>query len=222
MTDFATLRQTMIERQLRPMGVLTPTILTAFAHLPREWFVPATHQALAYADVALPLIHGQEMLKPGLQGQLLQALQVQPSEHVLEVGTGTGYLTALLAKLAHRVTSVDICEELLLQAQQNLVVSRSLNVQLHCADYAQGPTEVATYDAIVVTGALATVPSAFYRALKPGGRLVAILGKSTVQAVCLIQSIAGVWQSQSLFDCQTSYLAHALMPEAFHFEEVRL
>lgn len=217
MVDFSSLRQTMIERQLRPNGVLSDTILAAFAHTPREIFVPDTHQAVAYADMALPLNHGQQMLKPSVQGQLLQALQVQAGEHVLEVGTGSGFLTAVLAKLAHRVTSVEIFEDILLQAQQHLVSSGCHNVQLQCADYAQGPTPVATYEAIVITGALVALPPSFYQALKPGGRIVAILGSAAPQRACLIQKVADIWQTQSLFECSTPYLVNASSPDPFHF-----
>lgn len=217
MVDFSSLRQTMIERQLRPMGVLTDRIVTAFAHTPREVFVPQSHQTMAYTDLALPLGHAQEMLKPSVVGQLLQALHIHAAEHVLEVGTGSGYLTALLAKLAHRVTSVEFFEDLLLEAQQHLISVGCHNVELRCADYAQGPTELGVYDAIVVTGAVHTLPPSYYQALKPGGRIMAIVGQGGLQQACLIRQVAGRWHAQSLFECSTPYLVNASTPELFHF-----
>lgn len=216
MTDFQQQRQHMLERQLRPVGVLNAAVLAAFALVAREDFVPPAYRDLAYADVVLPLDEGQEMLKPGAQGQMLQALNLKASDHVLEVGTGTGYLTALLAQLAHRVVSVEISEPQLLQAQQNLLTHHCANVQLKCGDYAQGP-DTGLYDAIVITGALRQVDPKFYRALRPGGRMVAILGVAPLMYAYVIQEIAGQWQCQPLFELVTPYLTHAVLPDAFHF-----
>lgn len=208
-------QQQWIERQLRPVGVLTESILNAFKHTPRERFVPKAERHLAYADMSLPLSHGQHMLSPSVQGQLLEAAALKASDTVLEIGTGTGYLTALLAQLCHKVVSVEIYEDLLLDAQQALVDLRCTNVQLVRDDYANRLE--GQYDVIMVTGALYDIPQSFYAALRPGGRLVAIVGQASWLQAYVMEQQHGQWGSRVICPVATSYLVHAQPPAAFHF-----
>src|SRR5436190_17768604 len=124
-TDFQAARNTMVEQQVRPWDVLDPRVLEAMAAVPREQFVAAAYRTLAYADMPLPLAHGEAMLKPVVEGRLLQALELQPGAEVLEIGTGSGYLTACLARLAREVVSIDIHEEFTRQARARLDASAS-------------------------------------------------------------------------------------------------
>lgn len=218
MMDFAQQRSLMIERQLRTVGVLDAKLLAAFQTTPRHDFVPEAYRALAYADIAIPLDHQQTMLQPGIQAQLIQALAIKPTDHVLEVGTGSGYLTAILAQLAHRVTSVEIFDDLLMRAEQKLRAAHISNVTLRCRDYAEGPKEgIAHYDAILINGALATVPASFYQVLKPRGRMVAIIGQMPSMSACVLTQAMGQPHVTRLFETSAPYLVNATMPDAFHF-----
>ena len=218
MMDFEKQRSIMIERQLRTVGVLDAKTLAAFQSTPRHDFVPEAYRELAYADIAIPLDHQQEMLPPAIQAQMIQALAIKPTDHVLEVGTGSGYLTAILAQLAHHVTSVEVFEDLMMQAEQKLHATHANNVTLRCRDYGDGPKDgAAHYDAILINGALAMMPESFYNALKPSGRIVAIMGQAPSMSACVIANVDGKWQVMRLFETQALYLVNATQPDAFHF-----
>ena len=208
----------MVERQLRTEGVLDARVLAAFQTTKRENFVPSAFQDLAYADSELPLPHDQVMHKPSVQARLIQALHLQATDHVLEVGTGSGYGAAILAQLAHQVTSVEIFEDTFSRAQQKLTETHAHNISLRCRDYAEGPNAcVAQYDAILINGALSSLPANFYKALKPHGRIVALLGQGPAFTACLIEQRDGVWQETRLFETNVPYLVNAPLPETFHF-----
>ncbi len=172
-TEFA--RQQMVNQQVRAWNVLDATVLQVISTVPRERFVPASFVALAFADTQIPIGHGQSMMTPTVEGRLLQALGLRRSDNVLEIGTGTGFLTACLASLAASVTSVDIHDEFLRTAARHLEDIGIENVDLVTMDATQElPKD--HYDAIAVTGSIQTFDPRYVEALRPGGRLFVIVG----------------------------------------------
>lgn len=214
--NFLQQRILMLERQLRTVGVLDASVLQAFACLAREDFVPFAYRDLAYADTIIPLSHQQALLSPGVSGQLLQALALKPTDQVLEIGTGSGYETAILAQLAQHVTTVELYDELLQAAKQRLEHVRVHNVTFVNADYALSGLDSQGYDAIFINGAVASIPLAVYDAVKPQGRLVVIMGQAPRMKACLVTRRAGVWQANCLFETVAPYLVSA-PSAAFHF-----
>ena len=206
--DFEAARNTMVEQQVRPWDVLDPRVLAAISTVPREQFVPAAYRALAYADLPLPLAHGETMLKPVVEGRLLQALELQPGDEVLEIGTGSGYLTACLAHLSREVLSIDPFADVTAQARARLDALGINNVRLETVDaFAFAPTR--QFDAVAVTGALAALPAAFTRWLKPGGRLFAVVGQSPVQTAQRFTWRGEHLHAEALFETDIPYLRGA-------------
>ncbi|MCX7114569.1 MAG: protein-L-isoaspartate O-methyltransferase [Gammaproteobacteria bacterium] len=167
----------MIKQQLRATAVLDEHILSLFESIPREQFVPPAYQAFAYSDMQIPFNHTQRMMTPSEEGLLLQALKLQGHETVLEIGTGTGFLTALLSRLCKKVVSVDIDADLITQAKKKLNKHDCHNVELYCGNAYEGWPSLAPYDCIVYTGALAQLKEALFVQLQPQGHLFAVLGK---------------------------------------------
>ena len=216
--DIEKARFNMIEQQIRPAEVLDTRVLDTIATTPREAFVPAEYRDLAFSDTNIPLGHGQAMMKPILEARLLQALDVQPTDKVLEIGTGSGYLTALLAKLGAHVFSVEIQPELLEQARARLAAQGIDNVTLEQGDAAHGWDGNNPFDVIVITGSLPILPESFQRGLTVGGRLVVIVGSAPAMDVRLITRVAeDSWTSESLFETELPALANAEQPSAFVF-----
>jgi len=182
-------RFNMIEQQIRPWEVLDQRVLDLLSTVPREDFVPEAYRKLAFTDMNIPLGEGQVMMSPKVEARILQALNVQDDETVLEVGTGSGYVTALLANLAKQVFSVDINPEMTRQAGEKLAAHDITNVTLETGDAARGWDAHAPYDVIVVTGSLPLLPDAFKQALKVDGRLLAIVGDSPIMGVLLITRV---------------------------------
>lgn len=208
--SLAVARRNMVENQVRPWEVLDARVLDVLATLPREAFVPAAYRALAYTDVALPLGHGEVMLKPVIEGRILQALLPAPGERVLEIGTGSGYFAACLARLGRHVTSIDNRQAFTDGARARLQALAIANVECLHADALAGFTPPAPFDAIAVTGAVAEVPPAFMEWLAPAGRLCVIRGHSPVmQAVLLQRAGDGGWIEDRLFETDVPYLAGA-------------
>jgi protein-L-isoaspartate(D-aspartate) O-methyltransferase len=207
-TDFQALRNTMVEQQVRPWEVLDPRVLAAMTAVPREEFVPAAYRSLAYADLPLPLAHGEVMLKPVVEGRLLQALELRPEDEVLEIGTGSGYVTACLAHLARAVMSLDAFADVTAQARARLDARNISNVRLETGD-AFAWTPGREFDAIAITGALAETPEAFARWLKPGGRLFAIVGRSPVQTAYRYTWRGETLHAEPLFETDIPYLRGA-------------
>jgi len=198
--DYAHARELMVEQQIRPWDVLDIKVLDVLARLPREAFVADAHRALAYADVELPIGHGQKMMKPVIEGRTLQALDLQPTDEVLEIGTGSGYQAALLGYLAQQVTSVEIDSRLVTFAQQNLQMNNVTNVKVETGDGRNGwgSTE---YDAILVTGSVPVVPDALKYQLRVGGRLVVVVGQAPVMTACRItRTTAASFETVNLFE----------------------
>jgi protein-L-isoaspartate(D-aspartate) O-methyltransferase len=206
--DFQTARNTMVEQQVRPWEVLDPRVLEALGAIPREQFVPAAYRTLAYADLPLPLAHGEMMMKPVVEGRLLQALGLGAGDEVLEIGTGSGYLTAVLARLAREVVSLDLLEDFSRTARARLDGMGIGNVRLETAD-ALSWAPARKFDAIAVTGAVATIPEDFRQWLKPGGRLFVVHGASPVQSAVRGTLRGDQLHLEGLFETDIPYLRGA-------------
>lgn len=203
-------RRNMVENQVRPWDVLDARVLDVLATLPREDFVPPRHAALAYADVALPIGEGEVMLKPVVEGRILQALLPLAHESVLEIGTGTGYFAACLARLAGHVTTIDHRVAFVEAAREKFKAFAFANIDCRQADALAGFAPAEPFDAIAVTGAVAELPPAFGEWLKPGGRLFVVRGRApAMQAVLLQRAADGGWIEDRLFETDVPYLAGA-------------
>jgi protein-L-isoaspartate(D-aspartate) O-methyltransferase len=217
--DFEQARFNMIEQQIRPWDVLDQRVLDVIAATPREAFVPEKYQTtLAFSDISIPLDHDQYMLPPKLEGRMLQSLDLRPTDKVLEVGTGSGYLTACLARLAARVLSVDIFADFKNSAQRKLAAQGISNVELKTDDVAAGWKAEAEFDAIVVTGSLPVLHEGFHRSLTLGGRLFVIVGRQPIMEALLITRVGpDQWAQESLFDTAIPPLLYAPEPASFRF-----
>ena len=201
-------RHAMIEQQVRPWNVVDMQVLGALNAMPRERFVPAHYKSLAFTDAALPIGHGEWMLKPVVEGRMLQALKLGANDDVLEIGTGSGFITACLAHLARAVTSIDIHVDFVDAAKAKLAELEITNVQYECADaLAYRPDR--QFDAIAVTGAVAVVPETFKQWLRPNGRLFVIQGQSPVQEAVCITRTGDAFVTESLFETDVPYLLGA-------------
>lgn len=207
-------RHAMIEQQVRPWDIVDLQVLAAMSAVPRENFVPAAYRNLAFADTALPIGHGETMFKPVLEGRMLQALKLQANDEVLEVGTGSGYITACLASLCRSLVTVDLHADFIAGAKERLAALDLNNVRFEQADaLAFNPGQ--QFDAIAVTGAVTDVPPSFLNWLRPGGRLFIIRGQSPVQeAVCLTRTTQG-FDTESLFETDIPYLVGAQPVDRF-------
>ncbi|MBW8373880.1 protein-L-isoaspartate O-methyltransferase [Stenotrophomonas maltophilia] len=204
--DYSHARELMVEQQIRPWDVLEIRVLDVLARLPREAFVAESHRALAYADIELPLGNGQKMMKPVIEGRTLQALDLQPGDEVLEIGTGSGYLSACMGELAREVLSLEIDAELATTARARLdAAGLGNNVRIETADALTWDTE-RRFDAICVTGAVDVIPSRFAQWLRPGGRLFVIRGRSPVMEAVLVKADG---TTESLFETDIDYLRGA-------------
>lgn len=200
-TNESQAKANMISQQIRPNGVESEAILTLFADISRAAFVPLQYQAVAYSDTELPIGHRQTMLSPLLEGKILQHLNLSKEDSVLEVGTGSGYLTALLAKLSHYVYSIDKYTEFSHNAAKKLAQFNIDNVSLETGNAACGWLEHEPYDAIVLTGSLRELEWHFLTQLKLGGRLFAVVGPALCQTAFLVTRMGdSEWQQQKLFE----------------------
>ena len=188
----------------------------AVAALHREDFVPSAQRSLAFADLSLPLGHDEVMMKPVVEGRLLQALALEGHESVLEIGTGSGFLTACLARLAAHVTSVELHADFVAAARQRLDAAGIANAAVEQAEAVLAYEPRREFDAIAVTGAVYALPERFKRWLKPGGRLFVIEGESPVQSARLyVRSGAQQFTATGLFETDLPYLTHATPPRSF-------
>jgi len=217
--NLAQARFNMVEQQIRTWDVLDLRVLDVISQTPRDALVPAKHKNLAYADLTLPIGHGEETMFPKVEGHVLQALNLQTDETVLEIGTGSGCLTGLLAKMAKHVYSVDIYPDFLATAASRLNNQGITNVTFEEADAAKGWDENAPYHAIAVTGSVPTVPNAFKEALTIGGRLFVIVGEKFAlkEALLITRTDKTTWQQKSLFETELAPLLNASMPPKFVF-----
>lgn len=212
-------RFNMVEQQIRPWDVLDPKVLALFTKIPREDFVPKQYKGLAFADLEIPLGEGQQMLSPKIEGRILQALALKPTDKVLEIGTGAGYLTALMALQAKQVDSIELHTKLSAQAAKNIAAHGIKNVKFIVGDGVQGLAAKAPYDVIVFTGALSTLPNQQLEAqLAVGGRLFAVVGDAPAMEAILVQRLASdIFQRDALFETVLPLLANAPKPTSFSF-----
>ena len=211
-------RFNMIEQQIRTWEVLDPQVLELLFQVKREDFVPAEHRNLAFADLEVPIGQGEAMMQPKVEARILQELAVQPHETAFEVGTGSGYLTALLARRARHVTSAEIHADLKQRAEQNLRSVGATNVTLLQGDSARAPLAESAFDLIVLTGSTPILPQAFLDRLSPGGRLFAVVGdRPVMKAVVVRQPVAGSFQHVELVETLLKPLVNAAQPTRFRF-----
>ena len=200
MTTSEVAKFNMIAQQIRPWEVLDPRVLSVLDEIDREAFVRDAHKGLAYADCQIPIADGVRMLPPTVEGRMLQALAVEPDDRVLEIGSGSGYVTACLARLGGRITSLDTRADIIEFASANLAACGIDNVDFGERALAEIDDDK-TWDAIAVTGSLAALPDNLQRALKPGGRLFVVVGSSPVMEAMLITRVGeSEWTRQSLFE----------------------
>ncbi len=210
-------RFNMIEQQIRTWDVLDPVVLELFNTVPRENFVAESQVGLAFADVELPIGHGQTMLSPKIEGRILQALDIKKTDKVLLVGTGSGYLAALLATLAAHVHAVEIIPELSEVAKVHLQKQNIHNVTLYVADAANGFMPAAPYDVIVFAGSLALRPVAAEKMLNVGGRLFAVIGEMPIMEATLTLRVSeDAFRHTAIFETCLPALVNA--PQASKFE----
>ena len=215
--DFEQARFNMVEQQIRTWEVLDQDVLDLLFHVRREEFVPPAYRALAFADLELPLPGGQRMWAPKVEARVLQTLKLRPGESVLEIGTGSGYFTALLASRAADVTTVEIDPALSSSAAAKLLRHGYTNVRREIGDGAQGWGEE-LYDAIVLTGSTPLLPEKFLAQLKPNGRAFAIVGEAPAMTARLIEWTApGSRVTTDLFETVVAPLSNAAAPSRFKF-----
>ena len=211
-------RFNMIEQQIRPCNVFDARILDLLRHVRREHYVPKHLRNLAFADMEIPLGFGTFMWQPELEARALQELHLTRKDHVLEVGTGSGYLTALLSALAEHVTSVEIVPQLNATAAQNLAANRRDNVTLEIGDASHGWDGATRYDAIVLTGSTPVLPEEFQNSLAVGGRMFAIVGDAPLMQAKVITCIApGTFETVNIMETCVAPLQHAQQPRRFAF-----
>ncbi|MCW9023516.1 MAG: protein-L-isoaspartate O-methyltransferase [Gammaproteobacteria bacterium] len=209
-------RENMIKQQLRTWEVLDEQVLELISQVPREDFVPPAYKNLAYGDVPLPIGEGQTMMNPKQEAHIIQAIKVQSNEDVLEVGTGSGYLTALLAKQAKHVYSVEYYDSLLEQAREKLSQQGINNVTLEQGDASQGWSARSMYEVIVITGSIPILPQIFLDSLTIGGRLFAIIGDYPLMEATLITRTGNTeWSTDVLFETELPPLVNAPQSEQF-------
>jgi len=209
-------RQQMVKQQVRVWDVFDQAVLNVLGNVARDQFVPAGCEDVAYADTEIPLPHGQVMLRPIIEGRLLQALALGASDEVLEIGTGTGYLTACLASMSASVSSIDIHEEFIAAANRNLETAEINNASVQCMD-AMAELPDGKFDAIAVTGSVPRIDDRFVAALKPGGRLFLVVGESPAMSALLITHDGGELQQSALFETDIPALENIAKESVFSF-----
>jgi protein-L-isoaspartate(D-aspartate) O-methyltransferase len=215
-------RSNMVEQQIRTWEVLDQDVLDLLYTVPREEFVPQEYRNLAFTDMEVPIGLGEKMWPPKMEARILQELTVRKTDRVLEIGTGSGYLTALLAHRAAQVTSVEIHPALAALGRANIARHGVDNVTLEIGDGARGlrpgsPGE-GPYDIVVLTGSVPVLPSSFLESLAPGGRAFAVVGDAPVMTAKLVTCTApGAWRSAELFETLLAPLANCAQPSRFRF-----
>jgi protein-L-isoaspartate(D-aspartate) O-methyltransferase len=212
-------RFNMIEQQIRPYDVLAQDILELLFVVKREAFVPAAYKDLAFFDTEIPLPCGENMLTPKYEARVLQEANIKKHENVLEIGTGSGYMAALLAHRARHVTSLEIEPELKALAQKNLTAYGVANVEVLSADGAQGwAGSNGPFDVIVISGSLPVLPEAFLQQIKIGGRILATLGEEPVMTAQVVTRISETtFETVKMFETSVKPLRHATTPSHFKF-----
>ena len=213
--DYA--RQQMVSQQVRGWNVYDEDVLRVLQEMPREAFAPADYRSMAFADMEIPIGHGQHMMTPTIEGRVLQALGLKGCERVLEVGTGSGFLTACLAQLAKHVTSIDIYDDILESADARLADAKISNVALQHMNAMESLPQ-GEYDAIAVTGSLQSFDPRFVDALAPHGKLFVVVGDEPAMEAKLVERTEqNDWQTVSLFETSLAPLVNGALPPQFSF-----
>ena len=216
--NFEQARFNMVEQQVRTWEVLDARVLELLETTHREDFVPVRYRKMAFSDMAIPLYHDQNMMKPVVEGRLLQALELEPDETVLEIGTGSGFITACLAQMAKRVVSVDIHEQFTTEAEAKLKDKDIQNVELETGDVMTGWQPEQAHDVLVVTGSVEDIPDHFRGWVNPGGRMFVVCGESpAMEAKLLTKLNATEWREESLFETDLARLVNATKAPEFEF-----
>jgi len=211
-------RHNMVEQQVRPWDVLDDKVLNTLEQIPRDKFVPSQYVNLAYADTAIPLSENVSMMHPVLEGRLLQLLDIQPEDNVLEIGTGSGFVTACLANLACHVDSIEINATLAETAQQRLAEQSIKNVNIRCEDGLAITDTSKKYDVIVLTGSVSEIPEQFKQALTINGRLFVVTGEApAMQAHLLTRTSENDWSDETIFETVLQALTHGEAKPSFNF-----
>ncbi len=216
--NFEQARTNMVDQQIRTWEVLDTRVLDLLETTHREDFVPLRYRKMAFTDMAIPLDHGQSMMKPVVEGRLLQALELKPDETVLEIGTGSGFLTACLATLAKHVVSVDIFEQFTRETAAKLKDKKITNVELETGDVMSGWQPEQAHDVLVVTGSVESIPDHFRGWVNPRGRLFVVCGDGpAMEAKLLTKLNATEWREESLFETDLARLVNAGKEPEFEF-----
>lgn len=216
--NFDQARFNMVEQQIRPWEVLDGRVLELLESTHREDFVPVRYRKMAFSDIAIPLDHDQKMMKPVVEGRLLQALELKPDETVLEIGTGSGFITACLAQMAKRVVSVDLYEQFTQETAAKLKENDIQNVELETGDVMSGWQPEQAHDVLVVTGSVQDIPDHFRGWVNPGGRLFVVCGdEPAMEAKLLTKLNATDWREESLFETDLPRLVNADKAPEFEF-----
>jgi len=218
-------RYNLIEQQIRPWNVFDERVLALFANVRREAFTPSCYREMAFTDMEVPLIHptqeamrlGQHMLAPRVEARMLQDLQVTASDRVLEIGTGSGYMAALLARLGHHVLTLEIAPELAEIARKRLRAAHILNVEVRHADGALDTIDDGPFDVIVLSGSVAEIPEHLLKLLREGGRLGAITGHAPMMRATFVRMAGGRYTSSRPWDVLTTRLRNFPEPSSFRF-----
>ncbi len=216
--DYEIARFNMVEQQIRPWEVLDPKVLDLLHKVKREDYVPQVYRSLAFVDMEIPLGDGESMWAPKIEAKVLQSLQLRGQDRVLEVGTGSGYFTALMAHQASVVVSVELRADLKDEADRKFKAHGLNNIQCRVGDAAQDWVDDGGFDVIVLTGSTPILPPAYIKRLNPGGRLFAMVGEGEAMAATLVTCLAlDTHRADRLFETCVPALKHALTPERFVF-----
>lgn len=216
--NFEQARFNMVEQQIRPWEVLDNRVLSLLEKMQREDFVPVRYRKLAFADIAVPLDCDQVMMRPKIEARMLQSLEIAEDESVLEIGTGSGFITACLANLAKHVVSVEIFADLHEEAARKLKDKSIGNAELHVGDVMNGWQPEQAHDVVVVTGSVPAVPEAFLGWVNPGGRMFVIRGESpAMEALLMTRLDVSDWSVESLFETDLPALINAEQEPQFEF-----
>jgi protein-L-isoaspartate(D-aspartate) O-methyltransferase len=211
-------RFNMIEQQIRPWNVLDQDVLDLLVVVKREEFVPPGCTNLAFADIEIPLGHGEAMFSPKLEARLLQEVQIKKHETVLEIGAGSGYMAALLAHKGRSVTTVEIVPELKAMAEENLLKAGVTNAKVELGNGAHGWANGAPFDVIIISGALEVLPEVFLKQLKVGGRIAAIIGEAPSMSANIITRVSETaYDTVKVFETNVRYLQSAETVSHFEF-----
>lgn len=213
-----TAQRNMLQKQIREQFMLSEFILEAMQKIPRHKFVPDAYKNVAYADYRIPLAHNEFMLLPNEEARMLQALNIKPSDKILEIGTGSGYVSALLAVLGHSVISLDIHEQFIKEAQKKLNKMDLHNIELVQQNGVTGYELARPFDVICLTGGLHRLNHSLLSQVRSEGRIFAIIGEQPIMTAMLFQQDThGAWQQQSLFEMEAGYLQNIPALSDFHF-----